>query len=109
MSGPMFRKKSLKSVEEDQEVASILEEESQEAVEHVDQEDPASDDDGSDTVRLSCDVARNRHLALRVAAAHCERTNVEMVETLIEMHLMHTSIEDIVKTYHRKRLNIRSR
>ena len=48
-------------------------------------------------------------LALRVAAAHCARTNVEMVETLIEMHLMHTSIEDIVKTYHRKRLNIRSR
>lgn len=107
MSSPMFRKKSLKPVEEE-EVASPIAELAQEAVDQVAQ-DPASDDDGSDTVRLSCDIARNRHLALRVAAAHCERTNVEMVETLIEMHLMNTSIEDIVKTYHRKRLNIRSR
>ncbi|TLM63584.1 MAG: hypothetical protein FDZ69_12335 [Deltaproteobacteria bacterium] len=58
-------------------------------VEDADDEDAIEDEVNNDgKVRLSCDLSRRHHRALRISAAFCDRTIADMVETLIERHLM---------------------
>ena len=66
-------------------------------------------DEGDGTVRLSCDLRRSHHRALRVAAAVCDRTIVDMVEVLIERHLLLADSIRIKNNYHNWRGSVRSK
>lgn len=101
---PLFKKK-VKSPEGEVTEAAIPE--AQQAPTKIEEgeapkKDAAdSDNDDGGTVRLSCDLPRKHHRALRIAAAHCERSITEMLETLLECHLLHTEIGSIVNDYHK--------
>ncbi|TLM69217.1 MAG: hypothetical protein FDZ69_00150 [Deltaproteobacteria bacterium] len=126
MTTSMFKKKSIKLAEEASEEARVSKEQGIIAISErgdgpeegerltLDQmmenlDGGVDDADEHGTVRLSCDISKRRHRALRIAAVHCDRTVVEMVEALIDMHIYYAKVEDIVSTYHEKRMVIRSR
>jgi len=114
---PLFRKKlkfpegkvTETSSPEEQPSTSEIEEgvatnEEGAQVDQAQEKEPVEyDSDDSGTVRLSCDLPRKHHRALRIAAAHCERSITEMLETLLECHLVHRQIDSIVKDYHKSR------
>ena len=59
--------------------------------------------DEKGTVRLSYNLSRQHHKALRIASAHIECTILELLEELISKHLMDRDIELIAADYYTAR------
>ena len=60
-------------------------------------------DDDEGTVRLSYDISRRCHKALKVASAQIECTILELLEELISKHLLGRDIELIAADYYKAR------
>lgn len=58
-------------------------------------------DVGNDKTRLSCDLPRQLHTSLRVAAALSERSILGLIEALIVKHLLDKPSAEIVAEYHK--------
>ena len=58
-------------------------------------------DGSNDTTRLSCDLPRRLHTAIRVGAALTERSILGLIETLIVKHLLDKPSDQIIAEYHK--------
>ena len=85
MTKQLFRKKS--QIEDDQPAGEKTGHTDSKAAGPVGEDEPPTTPEAigkceEETTRLSCDIRRSHHRALRIAAAHCERSITDMLETL---------------------------